>query len=102
MKLKTFLISIGRSEGIANGEPSVLDESDKVSMNRIVAHFNSYTLSYDINDPGDLESLVSGFTFETGVEVDMETYKTAVTLHQLSKGQAAITLQKEEISNINI
>lgn len=54
-------------------------------MEKIVKHYNSYTLPYDINDPGDLESLVSGFVFEYDIEIDTDTYRTAVQHHQQSE-----------------
>lgn len=46
-------------------------------MEQIVKHYYSFTLPYDINNPGDLESLVSGFIFETEIDVDVNTYRTA-------------------------
>lgn len=57
-------------------------------FSQIVTHFQSFTLPYDINDPGDLESLVSGFIFETGIQVDTETYKTAVLHNQETREKA--------------
>lgn len=51
-------------------------------IENIVKHYSSYTLPYNISDPGDLESLVSGFIFETDIDIDAITYRTAVQHHQ--------------------
>lgn len=53
-------------------------------MEQIVKHYHSYKSPYDINNPGNLESLVSGFIFETDIDIDASTYRTAVQHHQQS------------------
>lgn len=102
MNLKAYLISIGRLVEPDNDELKAQDETENELMDKIVKHYHSYKAPYDINNPGDLESLVSGFIFQTGVEVDQAAYKTAVTQHQLLEEQAVLTVKSEEIFNINI
>lgn len=49
---------------------------------RITDHFLSFKLPYSLNDPGDIDSLVSGFRFETGIEITGDSYKVAALNHK--------------------
>lgn len=94
---KTFLV---KREETTTQEPEPHIAIPEDFLIQIVTHFHSYTLPYDINNLGDLESMISGFIFETGVEVDQDTYKTAVTKHQQTKGKSNITVQEWKYSYI--
>jgi hypothetical protein len=47
----------------------------------IIEHFRSFNVPYDPNNENDLNSLIKGLHFETGISVSSEKYKETLTLN---------------------
>ena len=77
---KVFFKYQVRSSEECPSETSISIPQDLID--KVVSHCHSYKAPYDINDPGDLESLVNGFIFETGIDVEINTYRTVVNPQQ--------------------